>query len=217
MPINIASFFQPRNATNPDPALRNTYYLLEDIYLKGGLQIRADHADRDSINVLNRKAGMVVRTVNDGKFWTLQPDLTTWAELTFGSTPTRKQKTFILHGSNWPSLDERLYPGRWVDWDVETGKSAILLELSVNDVCVVEIHGNPQREDNNPYKFLATKDHLADDGSTLMSDGSTFRGRRFSIISNLQTPVQKTTFFRLINQGSSPEIFVVNITYLTLE
>ncbi len=54
MPIAIASFLLPRPGGN--------YFLMEDIYLRGGLRVVADHEARDAVPALSRKSQMLVIT-----------------------------------------------------------------------------------------------------------------------------------------------------------
>jgi hypothetical protein len=72
MPVQLSSFLLPRNG--------NTWFVLEDKYLKGGLQVVANQAVRDSINPINLKSGQLVVTQDDNRLWQLQPDLVTWFE-----------------------------------------------------------------------------------------------------------------------------------------
>jgi hypothetical protein len=72
MPIELIS--------NLIPAGSNTFFLLEDIFLKGGYQVRQDITDRDSIEADNRKAGMAVWTISENALWILNVDLITWVE-----------------------------------------------------------------------------------------------------------------------------------------
>lgn len=70
MPLQIASFLIPKNGLS--------FYLIEDIYLKGGMQVMPSTQERDAIPETSRKAGMLVYTVADEKFWQLRPDMLTW-------------------------------------------------------------------------------------------------------------------------------------------
>ncbi len=98
MPINLSTFLQP-------PA-GNTFYLLEDKYLKGGYQVVANVTDRDAINFNNRKQGMLVYTIGDGKTWRLNAGLSTWTEVmqrtqydiadTITDRPSASQLAFIF-------------------------------------------------------------------------------------------------------------------------
>lgn len=209
MPINLASFIQPRNATNPDPQLRGTYYLLEDIYLKGGLQLRANAADRDSINTLNRKEGMLVMTLDDKKLWMLNPDLTTWVDAPMGGGGKGQRQVaitmapVIANGTN--------------DFDLVLGKSCMLMKLSVSEPCVVEIHSTVQRMDTNPYKFIASATHLQDDGTTIMADDTVVKNRRYSLLCNLEDPINDRHYFRVIEQDGVPKNVQLTATFLPFE
>ena len=61
MPISISSFLTPTN--------NGTFPLLEDIYLKGGLQVVATTLERDSIPLTKRKDGMFVVVSADYSLW----------------------------------------------------------------------------------------------------------------------------------------------------
>lgn len=58
-----------------------TWPLVEDTAFKGGYQVRADNAARDSIDVLCRKQGMLCYTIDSGKVWVLGSNLTSWSNL----------------------------------------------------------------------------------------------------------------------------------------
>lgn len=72
MPVNVSSFLLPRN--------NQQWYIVEDIYLRGGLRIVANAQARDSIHVSSKKPHMLVITADDGRIWQLQPDNQTWAD-----------------------------------------------------------------------------------------------------------------------------------------
>lgn len=52
MPINISTFLQPTNG--------NTFFILEDTFVRGGFRVTATIASRDAIPVNNLKVGCVV-------------------------------------------------------------------------------------------------------------------------------------------------------------
>ena len=78
MPIQLASYIIPKND--------NTWFLVEDIYMKGGFQVQASHAGRDALPVENRKAGMHVYVLADQAAWVLGSDLLTWTLSQVGAT-----------------------------------------------------------------------------------------------------------------------------------
>jgi hypothetical protein len=74
MAIDLVSFLRPKNG--------NTFALLEDVYLKGGYRSVANATERDAIDPLCRKSGMLVLTRDNTTIWKLSDDLTSWT--TFG-------------------------------------------------------------------------------------------------------------------------------------
>jgi len=125
MPVSIASFFLPRN--------NNTWYLLEDKYLKGGLRVVADFNERDAIHPANLKAGMLVVTQDTSKIWQLGVDLLTWSELLLGQ------------GSN-PSNQMSLYTHRQVGasdiWIINHQKNTRYFTYSVYDATSKQVIPN---------------------------------------------------------------------------
>lgn len=202
MPIQIPSFFVPRNA--------NAFYLLEDKYLKGGFQIWADINARDSIPAGNRKAGMLVYTQADQKLWTLSTDLTTWEESGLGGTGGAVRNIALY---TTPELE----PNEFHDFALVLGKTCVVNRLVMSVPMLLQIYGTPDRTAENPFEFLATPDHLYDDGTTLMSDGSVFKNRRFSILSNEEDPPAPNAYARITNTGQIPSSTTISITYVTLE
>lgn len=204
MPYQFVSFLIPKNA--------NTFFLLEDRYLKGGLQVRADEADRDVIPAGNRKAGMIVVTQTDNKLWQLGGDLTTWSEVQVGGggglQGVRQTVSYII---------AELEPNGFEDFSLDLGKSVLILSLSISVPMLVEAFETALRSDENPYTFLATADHLEDDGTTLMSDGTVFKNRRHSILSNSEDPPTVAIPFRVTNQGQIPSGATLTIVFLPLE
>lgn len=72
MPIEVSACLVPKN--------KNSWYLLEDKYLKGGFRVCPSSVERDAINTGSLKSGMLVLTQSDKKIWMLSDDLSTWAE-----------------------------------------------------------------------------------------------------------------------------------------
>jgi hypothetical protein len=61
------------------------------------------------------------------------------------------------------------------------------------------VFGTAQKNEPNPYTFRATEDHLTDDGTTLLSDGTVIKTRQYSIFANLEEPVQEKVYARITN------------------
>lgn len=210
MPIFLASNIAPRNAFSPDPELRGTYYMVEDVYFKGGFQIRADALERDSINPLNLKHGMWVKTLNDGKVWELGEDLSSWTEVQFGSGGGTNVRKFINTVQTVPANGQ-------TNFTLALAKTSTILRLYVDKPITVQAFSTQARNDSNPYTFVATADHLEDDGSSKMTDGSIFYGRRYSTFSNLE-PVPTDNIYFTMTKTTDVEVDVtLNIVYLPTE
>ena len=75
-----------------------------------------------------------------------------------------------------------------VDLVMPLGISSIVYQVSVSRPVKVEVFGTPGRNEPNPYTFIATADHLVDDGSVVLNDGSSFQSRQYSIFANMEEP-----------------------------
>lgn len=204
MPIQLASNIVPRNS--------NTWYLLEDVYLKGGFQVRANTADRDSIDPLNLKAGMLCLTQDTKTLWILGDDLVTWTVFSAGgssSTDFKRQVVVQDLGTMSPSAVQQ--------FSLQLGKTAMILVLAVTYPVLVEAFSTPARNDTNPYRFLATADHLADDGSMVLSDGSIINLRRYAVFANMETPATNNIYFQVTNQSVTSAPVALTITFLPIE
>ncbi len=72
MPIFVSSSLAPKSGA--------TWFILEDKYLRGGLQVCATLTVRNAIDAFNRKAGMLAFVAEDQTLYMLEADLTTWTE-----------------------------------------------------------------------------------------------------------------------------------------
>lgn len=81
-----------------------------------------------------------------------------------------------------------------VDLVLSLGVSSIVYGLSVSRPVKVEVFGTPERNEPNPYTFIATPDHLTDDGVVVLNDGSSYQSRQYSIFSNLEEPAQPNVY-----------------------
>jgi len=108
--------------------------------------------------------------------------------------------------------------GATSDFIVPTGKTAMVISLSVNAADVtVECHSTPTRTDVNPYKFKSATGKLLDDGTSILEDGSTQYNRRYAFVANLEATPGSNTYWRVTNNSASAQSITVNITYLTYE
>ena len=104
------------------------------------------------------------------------------------------------------------------DFSIPMSKTLIVHALSVDVPCQVQAFETASRLDTNPYTFIADSSHLNDDGSTLMSDGTILRGRRYTILSNMDFPVPSIDqYFRISNLGTQPIDVTLTIDFLPIE
>jgi hypothetical protein len=201
MAIQVASFIVPKN--------NNTWYVLEDKYLKGGLRVVANVTERNNIDSLSRKAAMLVITQDDKKVWQLNADLSTWTEFKVGGGSAVRQT--VQHSTI------ELQPGASDVFALNLGRSVLVYHFEVDTPCTVEAHGSVLRDDSNPYKFVATSDHLVDDGSSLMTDGTILRGRRYAILANTEPGNSGDIYFQLTNNDVVAKNVNLTLTFLPLE
>ena len=95
-----------------------------------------------------------------------------------------------------------------VELTVSLGVSSVIYSLSVSRPCKVEAFGTPDRAEPNPYTFIATPDHLTDDGTVILNDGSSFQSRQYSIWANMEEPPNANIYLRITSidqfQASTP-------------
>jgi hypothetical protein len=103
------------------------------------------------------------------------------------------------------------------DFQIPMSKTVIIHLLSVDVACQVMAFETASRYDTNPFTFIATSDHLSDDGTMLMSDGTILRGRRYTILSNMDNPPVIDQYFRIVNTGTTPIDVTLTIDFLPIE
>jgi hypothetical protein len=75
-----------------------------------------------------------------------------------------------------------------VQLTLNLGISSIVYGLTVSRPVKVEVFTTPEKNEPNPYTFIATPDHLTDDGVVVLNDGSSYQSRQYSIFANLEDP-----------------------------
>jgi hypothetical protein len=225
MPIPVASNLTPANG--------QTFYLVEDTFLKGGLQIRDSITERDAIPIQNLKVGALVLTHDTGTIWqvselvlpTIQNPNTipsaTWEEFQVGGgfdDAPSDGKFYARKDGEWVALNassgtirtvfiktiDELNPGDIVDFDHEIGATVIAHKIEVSRPVLLSAFSTADRDEVNPYRFLATSDHLVDDGTMLLQDDTVLKLRNFSIYTNLEDPVNNTIYFRIESVDEVP-------------
>lgn len=112
---------------------------------------------------------------------------------------------------------EELPVGANVEWRMDLGCiSSIVYNLTVSRPCLVEVFATALRNEVNPYTFLATLDHLMDDGRVLLDDGSVIQSRQYNIFANQEEPVKPYFYARVTNTDGIGGNVELNLTYYTL-
>jgi hypothetical protein len=122
-----------------------------------------------------------------------------------------------VRSSSQFDVPETIAPGDDYEFSVVMGKTCILLECAVDTACRVEAFSDPTRSDSNPFTFLADNTRLEDDGSSKLSDGSIFYGRRYSVLANLEATPTNNIYWRITNTQSVSISPILNLNFLILE
>ena len=210
-------------AANLVPSGGGTFYLLEDIYLKGGLQVRDSIDERDKIALSNLKVGALVLTIADSKIWKVteltfpskqNPDAVekvTWEELALGGGGGLGKRQVVIETCPDLKVDTKY------EFSLKLGALAIALKIETSRPVRVRAFSTPTKDEENPYEFISTADHLIDDGRQLLADGTVFRTRNYSILANFEDPVRNSTYWTLESVDEQEGPAVITVTYLTQE
>lgn len=210
-------------AANLVPAGGGTFYLLEDIYLKGGLQVRDSIAERDKIALTNLKIGALVLTVADSKIWKVTEltfpskqnptavEKVTWEELALGGGGGLGKRQVVIETCPDLKVDTKY------EFELKMGALAIALKIETSRPVRVRAFSTPTKDEENPYEFISTADHLIDDGRQMLADGTIFRTRNYSILANFEDPARNSTYWTLEGVDDQEGPVVITVTYLTQE
>jgi hypothetical protein len=117
-----------------------------------------------------------------------------------------ERKKFFHNISDLPA-------GGFNEFEMDIGISSIVYGLTVSRPCLVEVFGTPGKNESNPYTFLATLDHLTDDGTVLLNDGSVIQQRQYSIFANQEEPARNRVYARITNTDGIGGKVDLNMTY----
>lgn len=119
-------------------------------------------------------------------------------------------KTIWFGGLPFPTTRRRTYQRTItsllgfanVDIILPLGVSSIVYNLKVSRPVKVEVFGTALMDEDNPYTFIATPDHLVDDGTVVLNDGSSFQSRQYSIWNNLEDPPNQNVYMKVSSLDS---------------
>lgn len=134
-----------------------------------------------------------------------------WQEVHFnGATGNRFSGTYTVDG--------QIDPMGHADFELNMSQTIMLLELKVDVPKLrLEAFATTARDEQNPYTFISTADLMEDNGISEMSDGSLFKGRRYNVLANLETPAKNIIYWRATNEAALPVKPTLTYTYLTLQ
>lgn len=202
---NLASAIVPFTDADQFP----THYAQ---YGKGGWRSVATVEERDSIPEMRLEEGMVVYvTESQTPFIYIDG---AWQELVTGSGDGGKQTFKRL---SYTKNIESLPPEGIANFTLPFGKTSMILRLTVSRPVKVIVYSTPDYTDTNPYTFLATSDHLTDDGSALLSDGTILKQRNYSIFANLETPAQEQVYAVVESVDSADGPVSIDFLYIIIE
>lgn len=191
MPIPLSTFLLPAGG--------NSFFLLEDKYVRGGLHVCVNAAERDAMNATVKKSGMLVVTQDDNRIWQLQGS--DWLEFNPGGGAGPRRT--VVHTENG------IQPLQSVNFTLAMGRMVICTSVEVSDACQIEAYSTPDYSDVNPYKFIAEPGMLKDEGITLLSDGTQLRNRRYLILANEEQPeLTDNLYWRITNLSEDTELDV---------
>lgn len=201
----------------------STEFLIEDKFVRGGLHIVAVYDDLATLDPTVMKVGMLCVTQDTNKIYQLKsnaddPDtgekVPVWEEFKAGGEGGGVRQTVTHFVNTIPA-------GSTADFALPLGRTIIVYSLAVDTSAKVEVFETMAAADTNPYTFIATPDHLMDDGSTLMSDGTILRGRRYNIFTNQESASDPTTsiniYFRVTNTDVVEKAVTLTIAFLPIE
>jgi hypothetical protein len=99
------------------------------------------------------------------------------------------------------------------EFDIELGMSIIVYDLTVSAPCLVQVYGTPEKDEDNPYTFRGVEEHLRDDGTTELEDGTIIKTRQYSIFANLEDEPLPKVYARITNETDTEQAFTISLTY----
>lgn len=85
---------------------------------------------------------------------------------------------------------------------LELGVASVIYGVSLSRPAKIEAFSTPAKDEDNPYTFIATPDHLVDDGTVILNDGSSFQSRQYSLWINLEEPPKQNIYVTITSLDS---------------
>ena len=193
------------------PATPQAKYLLEDVYLKGGMQVAPDAVFMNDMHLAKRKTGMLVVVQDeDNQLYQLGSD-NVFRVADFSKNAGVVRKTTLIEPGP-------LTADQTIDMLVPMGKTVMLLDVSVNHANIqIDSHQTAARNDENPYRFVSKTNRLADTGTSEDATGALVRKRRFSFLASGEAIPTADTYWRIRNNNAVEVSPIISVTYIVLE
>lgn len=189
------------------PAGKNTWYVLEDSFLKGGLRSIKTLRHWSSVPMASRKSGGFVITQDTHQLYLTDHDLVHLKEFRL---PAARKRTRIQHIT---------LPLRYLEsyqFELPLAMSNTIYELKVDVDCIVRAYGTPERDEENPYEFYAKGEGIrrVDVGYTYLEDGTVSKNQKFFRLTNLEDPPKEMIYFDIISKDETDEAKQITIDIL---
>ena len=185
-------------------------------YGNGGWKSVATIADRDAIPTARLEDGTVAYVVETSLAYiylngSWQVFVTSGGGGSSGGLVALDRQTLTYTVPDLPASAS-------VDFELLMGaNTSIILTLTVSRPVKIQVWSTPDHTDTNPYTFIATSDHLLDDGSTLLSDGTILKQRNYSIFANLESPPLPKVYATVTNVDGVGGSVSVDLLYVEME
>lgn len=213
------------NTDSPDAELAvvGNVHVTENLTIDSALSVAktSDFSDDITVHASAYVQGLAVNDVNDNLLYTLPTTAPTEGKVigytgsagANGTSWVTQSSTPVIRRSYHYEID--VVAGGTYTFEMDLNSiSAIVYNLTVSQPCTIEVHGLPDYSQSNPYTFIATADHLTDDGSVYFSDGSVIQQRQYNIFANLEETPQERFFVRLTNI-STTETLSIDLLYFS--
>ena len=112
----------------------------------------------------------------------------------------------------------QLLPGEEHLFQLEIGRSVLLLECEVNAIDVeLKAFTSFERVDLNPFTFISDPDYTREEGIVKKGDGTIEYRRRNTILTNTEETVADIIYFNVRNVGGVPATPTYSFVYVGLE
>jgi hypothetical protein len=167
-----------------------------DVVISGTVRIN------DRTNTLSCDTGALVVDGGVG----IEQDLNVCGDIFMGGSRVITEREFYASRKLYSFEIPTLATGQVFYYTAELGFTNLIYSLSILAPVKVEVFGTqagqlstnpPNPYDQNPYTFIATSRRTYDDGTIYFSDGTSMQTRQYSVLANLEEPLNKNIYFKI--------------------